>query len=122
MGTRLALSDENAKENIAPVNPDAALEGLRKVPVSEWNYKPGEGDSGSHVGPMAQDVNAQFGDAAAPGGKQIDLVTENGIKTAAIQALADKVDGLTAIVLEGKKRPSRAKPKAIPMIGLEVMA
>lgn len=86
-GARFAISDVNAKQDIEPVDGEEAVDALRKVPVSEWSYKPGEGDGGRHVGPMAQDVNAAMGEQAAPGGKAIDLVSLNGVNMAAIKAL-----------------------------------
>ena len=89
-----ALSDKNTKKNVKPVNDDQALEAVKSTPVSSWNYKPGQGDGGSHIGPMAQHVQKTMGDQAAPGGKQIDLITMNGMNMAATAALARKVDKL----------------------------
>lgn len=83
----LPISDVNAKQDIEDFDEDEAMNALRKVPISEWSYKPGEGDGGRHVGPMAQDVNAAMGEQAAPGGKAIDLISLNGVNMAAIKAL-----------------------------------
>ena len=90
----MALSDKNAKKNVKPVNDDQALEAVKSTPVSSWDYKPGQGDGGSHVGPMAQHVQKTMGEQAAPGGKQVDLITMNGVNMAATAALARKVDKL----------------------------
>lgn len=87
-------SDINLKEDISPVDSNAALDAIRKIPVASWKYKPGEGDGGEHVGPMAQDVQAAVGDKAAPGGKMIDLITMNGITMSAIKALDSKINKL----------------------------
>lgn len=89
-----ALSDKSAKKNVKPVNDEQALDAVKATPVSSWNYKPGQGDGGSHVGPMAQHVQKTMGEQAAPGGKQIDLITMNGMNMAATAALARKVDKL----------------------------
>lgn len=94
-GALMAFSDENMKENIVPAGTEDALDAVNKTPVSSWKYKDGMADGGIHVGPMAQDVQRTMGNKAAPGGKQIDLISMNGITMAAIQALTKKVDRLT---------------------------
>lgn len=97
----MAMSDVNAKEDIQPVDGNQALQAIRKIPISKWSYKPGQGDGGGHIGPMAQDVNAEVGDQAAPGGKAIDLISMNGIAMAAIQALDKKVNSIAARGIKG---------------------
>ena len=86
------FSDRNMKRNVRSVKDDEALEEVREIPVKEWDYKPGAGDGGHHIGPMAQDVNEEMGETAAPGGKVIDLITLNGKNMAAIRALDKKVE------------------------------
>lgn len=98
----VGLSDKDKKEDIKPVSDDQALEAVKKTPVSRWKYKDGEGDGGTHVGPMAQHVNKNMGEQAAPGGKMVDLITLNGMNMAATGALARKVDKLAKKV-EGAK-------------------
>lgn len=93
-GFKMPTSDKNAKKNIKPVSDEQALNAVKSTPVSSWDYKPGQGDGGSHVGPMAQHVQKTMGEQAAPGGKQIDLITMNGMNMAATAALARKVDKL----------------------------
>ncbi len=88
------LSDKNAKTGKKRVNDEAALQAVRKIPVSSWRYKPGQGDGGAHIGPMAQDVQAAAGDKAAPGGMAIDMISANGLNLAAIRALDKKVTQL----------------------------
>lgn len=87
-------SDKNIKKDIKPVSDEQALAAVEDTPVSRWTYKEGEGDGGAHIGPMAQHVKATMGERAAPGGKQIDLITMNGMNMAAISALSRKVDKL----------------------------
>ncbi|MBP9034448.1 MAG: tail fiber domain-containing protein [Pseudomonadales bacterium] len=106
IGAGMFMSDERAKENIEPVDGDAALISLRRTPVSKWDYKPGMGDGGTHVGPMAQDVNAAMGEQAAPGGTAIDPITLNGVNMAAIKALDAKVTALTKMVKGGGREAS----------------
>lgn len=90
-GAALARSDEQSKKNVRPVSEEQALKAVEQTPVSSWTYKEGEGDGGSHVGPMAQAVNDTMGEKAAPGGKQIDLITMNGVTMASVAALSRKV-------------------------------
>jgi len=94
---KMIPSDQNAKKDVTPVSDDAALAAVEKTPVSRWTYKEGKGDGGTHIGPMAQHVKATMGEQAAPGGKQIDPITMNGISMAAIAALSRKVDRLAKV-------------------------
>lgn len=89
------FSDENMKTDKAPVKDEAALQAIRKIPVSSWRYKPGTiNDDAQHIGPMAQDVQAAAGDAVAPGGRMIDMISANGLNLSAIRALDKKVSKL----------------------------
>jgi hypothetical protein len=95
-----AMSDVNAKEAIDPRAPGEALEKVEAIPVSEWQYKQGEGEDPNqrHTGPMAQDVQRVAGEQVAPGGTKIDLVSLNGLNMAATKDLSRKVDQLTSAV------------------------
>lgn len=86
-----AISDEKSKKNASPTDEDAAMDGLRKIPVKDWDYKEGVADGGHHTGPMAQDVNKQFGDKTAPGGKMIDLISMTGKTLAAVKQIDKRV-------------------------------
>jgi hypothetical protein len=70
---------------------DAALDGVSKLKVEGWDYKPGVEDEGTHVGPYAEDTQAQFGDEVAPGGKMIDLKAMSGKNQLAIKALTERL-------------------------------
>lgn len=96
----LAASSEDVKEDKEPVDAELLLEGLESIPVEAWKYKKGMGDGKRHMGPYAEDVHREFGDAAAPGGEGLDLVTMNGITLAGIQALAKKVKKLERLGLD----------------------
>lgn len=92
-GGKVVKSDFFAKDGIKPMNPASILEKLKKITISRWKYKKTESDDQSpKVGPMAQDVNKEFGEEAAPGGKKIDLTSMNGIAMAGIQGLQDRID------------------------------
>lgn len=95
--TKLPFSDKNMKDKKKPVGSKASLAAVRKIPVSSWKYKAGsKGDDGrqTHVGPMAQDVQASLGDATAPGGKRLDLISMNGHLLNAVKELDKKVTRL----------------------------
>jgi Chaperone of endosialidase len=92
-----AFSDKNIKEDRKPVNPKTSLAAISKMPVDSWKYKRGSvADDGgkTHVGPMAQDMRKGLGDATAPGGKVIDLISANGHLFNAVKQLAKEVQGL----------------------------
>ena len=103
-GAKIAgwLSDENKKKDIKPKTDEQALAAVEKTPVSEWTYKDGQGDGGTHTGPMAQDVQKNMGNGVAPGGKQIDPITMNGVTMASVAALSRKVDKLSKQVKGAK--------------------
>lgn len=86
----LVSSDKNVKTGVKGVTPKSALDAIKKTKIYNWLYKHGKGDTKRHVGPMAQDVNANMGEQAAPNGTAIDLTTMNGMNMAAIQALRDE--------------------------------
>ncbi len=90
-----APSSRELKEDGTPVSGERVLAGLKRIPVQSWKYRDGIEDSGHHVGPYAEDVQREFGDEAAPGGKQLDLVSMNGMVMAGLKALNDKVDRLS---------------------------
>lgn len=97
-GGFIALSDEDEKTGREEVAPEVSLAAIRKLPKAEsWRYRkesPAADGGVTHVGPMAQDVQASLGDATAPGGKAIDLVSMNGHLTNAVKALDKKVIAL----------------------------
>ena len=98
-------SDRTMKEDVRPAPTKTALEAVRNTPVALWRYKPdSKGADGGlqHLGPMAQDLQKNAGDVVAPGGKQIDLVSANGLVMGAVQELAKQVDNIAAKVGAGR--------------------
>jgi hypothetical protein len=87
-GTFNNNSDRNAKQEFAPVSSAQILDGVLKLPVSEWSYK--EDPTTRHVGPMAQDFHSLF--QIGTDEKHIAPIDEGGIAFAAIQGLNDKVE------------------------------
>lgn len=103
----IITSDINAKSNLKILNPKHALDAFRKTKLYNWFYKndaidkqedlsidwgakKGQMLGGKKTGPMAQDVNRNFGEAAAPNGTSIDVVNMNGNTMAAIQELNNR--------------------------------
>lgn len=106
-------SDILLKGNFKGFDQKYALDSIRSIPVTQWNYKDINKSPNSKVGPMAQDLYSKFGNVAAPYGKKIDIVSMNGINMAAIKEVADRQDNLEEKlgVKESKDiRPSKKKP------------
>lgn len=107
VGTRLGLilSSKKAKTNRKPVEDGAALEAVEKLPVDEYDYKPGMGDGGHHVGPMAED----FAQATGQGdGTTIAAQDAIGLTMGAVKDLSRKVDRISEKIGLGIKQPAMA--------------
>ncbi|MCU7372867.1 tail fiber domain-containing protein [Paucibacter sp. O1-1] len=91
-------SDKNIKSDTGKaIDGDEALAELNSIKVhKDWRYDPSKGgpnDGGQlHTGPMAQDVQAKMGDAVAPDGKSIDLISMNGKLMASMQAVTKRLE------------------------------
>lgn len=96
-------SSKKVKQDRQPVDYDAALEGLEDAAPQTYDYKPGMGPTGRKIGPMAEDMQEQFGDDVAPGGKAISVQNTLGLHHAAIIALKRKVEEAD----EARKLPHR---------------
>lgn len=92
-------SSKTIKENKEGV--DGALDALDSMPVEKWDYKEGEGDGGTHVGPYAEDFRAKTG---LGDGKSINVIDAVGVTMKAVQELNKKVDALAG----SKKRKEAA--------------
>ncbi|HEX6909540.1 MAG TPA: tail fiber domain-containing protein [Longimicrobium sp.] len=88
-----AVSDRNRKENFLFVDGEDVLGRLRRVPVSNWNYRTQE-STVRHMGPMAQDFYAAFG--LGENELMINSVDIDGVNMAAVQALTARTDALRA--------------------------
>jgi len=88
-GTLVSTSDRDAKEGFKPVDPQAVLEKVAALPLSEWTYKDDEAGT-RHLGPMAQDFHAAFG--VGTDDKHIATVDADGVALAAIQGLNSKLE------------------------------
>jgi hypothetical protein len=97
VGNLFATSDKNKKAGTGKMaNAAKALKEVERTPVHEgWSYKDDPAKK-KHTGPMAQDVKRVSGDKAAPGGKVIDMVSQQGRMMAAVQELSRRVKKLEA--------------------------
>lgn len=87
-GSGMFSSSKKVKEKKTPVSGKAALEAVEKTPIEGWDYKPGEGDEGTHVGGYAEDMQRNMGDDVAPGGKVVNLPKMAQVNGGAIKELA----------------------------------
>lgn len=102
-------SDEDAKEDKAPLPEGAGLDAVNAMPVEEWTYKEGVADEGRHVGPYAQGFTAATG---LGNGREIAVQDAIGVSLKAIQDLDDKVDRIVdAVGLGGRTAQSRKRAR-----------
>lgn len=64
---------------------------LTRLDNDVWEYKEGVADEGVHAGPYAEDVQREFGDDVAPGGKMIDMRRMGAINRQAVDELEQQV-------------------------------
>ena len=88
-GSWTSMSDRNAKENFAPLDPQSVLAKVAALPLSTWNYK-AQDPAIRHLGPMAQDFKSAFGVGETDTG--ITSVDADGVALAAIQGLNQKLE------------------------------
>jgi hypothetical protein len=87
-GCPLCISDRNLKRDIEPVDDQAVLEGVARMPISTWSYK-SDDPSVRHLGPMAQDFHAAFG--LGDTDRAYYAIDAHGVAFAAIRALSEQV-------------------------------
>ncbi|QCP84323.1 tail fiber domain-containing protein [Cereibacter sphaeroides] len=92
-GAWLMSSSEEVKENKRPVH--GVLDAVKELRVEKWQYKPGEGDGGEHIGPYAEEFTAKTG---LGNGKEISIIDALGINMGATKELAGQVEELAAKV------------------------
>jgi hypothetical protein len=92
-----SISDRNAKENFADVDPEQVLETLAAMPIQTWNLKAQSPDM-RHIGPVAQDFNGEFaylfGEVESP--THINNMDAIGVALIAIQGLYTQNQELAA--------------------------
>jgi hypothetical protein len=92
-----SISDRNAKENFADVDPEQVLETLAAMPIQTWNLK-SQSPTTRHIGPVAQDFNGEFaylfGEVESP--VHINNMDAIGVALIAIQGLHTQNQELAA--------------------------
>jgi len=83
------VSDRNVKRDIEPVDEQAVLEAVARLPVSTWSYK-SDDPAVRHMGPMAQDFKASFG--LGDSDRSYHPIDAHGVTLAAIQALYERLE------------------------------
>ena len=103
----LCVSDRNLKRDIEPVDEQAVLESMARVPVSTWSYK-SDDPSVRHMGMMAQDFYGEFGLGNTD--KAFNPIDAHGVEMAAIQALYQRMQDQDARIrrLEDENRELRS--------------
>lgn len=101
-GTLASGSSRSIKKNIVPVTNERVLQGVRALPIAEWQYK---NDAAKHVGPMAEDFYQAFG--LGTDDKHIAPADLAGVALASTKALTQTVDTLRAENAELKRRLER---------------
>jgi len=86
-GTLTQNSNRHAKKDFEPVDPQATLDKVATLPLSEWTYKDDELGT-RHFGPMAQDFADAFG--LGKDREHIAVLDMAGVALASIQALDRK--------------------------------
>lgn len=92
MGLGMFMSSKQLKTKTGEVDAQAVSRDVATIPVDRWQYKPGAGDGGAHVGPYAEDM-AKRG-AATPDGKAIDVISALGLNLAAVKGLSQRLNKL----------------------------
>lgn len=85
-GAWSTVSDERRKENFRPIDPEAILQKVAQLRITNWNYKAQSPDT-RHIGPVAQEFYAAFGLDGVGNDTTINTIDIDGVNMAAIQAL-----------------------------------
>jgi len=92
-------SDRDTKDRVEPVDTQAVLEKVSRLPIAQWNYI---GYEQRHIGPMAQDFHEQF--PLNANDKALNDADLHGVALAAIQGLNDKLNSENALLRAESKR------------------
>jgi hypothetical protein len=111
-GTWTNSSDASLKHDFRPVDGDAVLDRLARLPIRSWSYR-SEADSVRHIGPTAQDFRAAFG--LGDSDRAIATVDADGVALAAVKALERRTaeQALTVAALTKEAAALRAELEAL---------
>lgn len=83
-------SERKAKRKKKPAGTKKAIDAIRDMDVDTWDYKPGQGDGGHHVGPYADEM-AELG---LSDGKTVHPMDTAGLALAGVKAIIKKLDAM----------------------------
>lgn len=86
------FSSKQLKTKTGDVDAKQVSKDVEKLPIDQWQYKPGVEDGGKHIGPYAEDMDKMG--AGAKGGKAIDMISAMGLNLAASKGLSERVSAL----------------------------
>jgi trimeric autotransporter adhesin len=86
-------SDRNLKEGFRRLNGEDVLKKLRRIPVTEWNFKD-ETTKARHIGPMAQDFYREF--KLGTSDKEIAIQDAAAVGIVASKALDERTRAMQA--------------------------
>lgn len=95
-------SERRLKKNKRRADTKKTLDAIQDMDTDAWEYKPGAGDGGTHVGPYADDM-AGLG---LSDGRTVNPVDTAGLALAGVKQLTKEVRAIAA-GLESKKRPMK---------------
>lgn len=99
-------SDENKKENFAPVDRSELLEKIATLDIRRWNYI-GENPGVQHIGPTAQEFHSLF--QVGHDDKTISTIDPSGVALAAIQELHERTKEIGQLSSENAELRSELK-------------
>ncbi len=111
-GSWTTLSDQSAKTDITPVNPQAILFSVVDMPITSWSYR-GQENGVRHIGPMAQIFYAAFGLGASE--RYISTVDADGVALAAIQGLYEIVQQQNSLIQTQNDRLTEIESRMIEL-------
>lgn len=89
-GAAYMASERKVKRRKKPAGTKKAIDAIRDMDVDTWDYKPGKGDGGHHVGPYADDM-AELG---LSDGKTVHPMDTAGLALAGVKAIIKKLDAM----------------------------
>jgi hypothetical protein len=92
-------SSRTLKTDIVALDPQAVLQQVLSLPVSEWRYK--QDESTRHIGPMAEDFQAVFG---LGNGQTVPLSDATGLALASVQGLHQQIAERDEIIARLEQR------------------
>jgi hypothetical protein len=100
-GTWTNASSRTLKDDLEPVDTDAVLRAVARLPISTWHYR-SEAVAVRHLGPMAEDFSRLF--HLGQDDRHIATVDEEGVALAAIKALSARSAGQSRTIASLKSR------------------